>query len=47
MALIETHISNGFLVGDRAYKLKKPIQTACLDYLIQALAFGRASARWS
>ncbi len=30
--LIETHISNVLLVGDRAYKLKKPIRTAFLDY---------------
>jgi uncharacterized protein len=31
-ALIETHISYVLLIGDRAYKLKKPIKTAFLDY---------------
>jgi aminoglycoside phosphotransferase family enzyme/predicted kinase len=31
-ALIETHISYVFLIGDRAHKLKKPIKTAFLDY---------------
>ncbi|MEM9826808.1 MAG: AAA family ATPase [Planctomycetota bacterium] len=29
---IETHISHVFLVGDRAYKVKKAIQTDYLDY---------------
>ncbi len=33
--LIETHISYVFLIGDRAYKLKKPIRTAFLDYSTQ------------
>jgi aminoglycoside phosphotransferase family enzyme/predicted kinase len=31
-ALIETHISHVILIGDRAYKLKKPIKTPFLDY---------------
>jgi aminoglycoside phosphotransferase family enzyme/predicted kinase len=31
-ALIETHISYVLLIGDRAYKLKKPIRTGFLDY---------------
>ncbi|HEX9097978.1 MAG TPA: AAA family ATPase, partial [Candidatus Dormibacteraeota bacterium] len=31
-ALIETHISYVLLIGDRAYKLKKPIKTPFLDY---------------
>jgi uncharacterized protein len=31
-ALIETHISYVFLIGDRAYKLKEPIKTPFLDY---------------
>jgi hypothetical protein len=35
-ALIETHISYVFLIGDRAYKLKKSIKTAFLDYSTQA-----------
>ena len=30
-ALIETHISYVFLIGDRAYKLKKPIKTPFLE----------------
>ncbi|HUZ87579.1 MAG TPA: AAA family ATPase [Candidatus Baltobacterales bacterium] len=30
--VIETHISYVFLIGDRAYKLKKPIKTPFLDY---------------
>ena len=30
--LIETHISYVLLIGDRAYKLKKPIKTPFLDY---------------
>ncbi|HEX2300591.1 MAG TPA: gluconate kinase, partial [Pseudonocardiaceae bacterium] len=28
----ETHIGVVFLVGDRAYKLKKPVRTAFLDF---------------
>lgn len=40
-ALIETHISYVFLVGDRAYKLKKPIKTAFLDYST------REARRWA
>lgn len=31
-AVAETHISNVFLIGDRAYKLKKPVRTAFLDF---------------
>ncbi len=31
-AICETHISNVFLIGDRAYKLKKPVRTAFLDF---------------
>jgi aminoglycoside phosphotransferase family enzyme/predicted kinase len=31
-AICETHISNVFLVGDRAYKLKKPVRTGFLDF---------------
>jgi aminoglycoside phosphotransferase family enzyme/predicted kinase len=34
-ALIETHISYVLLIGDRAYKLKKPIKTPFLDYSTQ------------
>jgi uncharacterized protein len=30
--VVETHISNVFLVGDRAYKLKKPVSTGFLDF---------------
>ena len=30
--VIETHISYVFLIGDQAYKLKKPIKTPFLDY---------------
>ena len=30
--VFETHISVVFLVGDRAYKLKKPVKTGFLDY---------------
>jgi aminoglycoside phosphotransferase family enzyme/predicted kinase len=39
--LVETHISTIFLVGDRAYKLKKPVVTGFLDYSTRAR---RASA---
>jgi aminoglycoside phosphotransferase family enzyme/predicted kinase len=35
--LIETHISWVFLVGDFAYKIKKPIQNSFLDYTKLAL----------
>jgi uncharacterized protein len=31
-AICETHISNVFLIGDRAYKLKKPVRTGFLDF---------------
>jgi uncharacterized protein len=31
-ALAETHISTVFVVGDRAYKLKKPVTTAFLNF---------------
>jgi aminoglycoside phosphotransferase family enzyme/predicted kinase len=31
-AVRETHISWVFLIGDRAYKLKKPVRTAFLDF---------------
>ena len=31
-AICETHISNVFLIGDRAYKLKKPVRTSFLDF---------------
>jgi len=34
--VIETHISYVFLIGDRAYKLKKPIRTPFLDYSSRA-----------
>jgi len=30
--VLETHVSTIFLVGDRAYKLKRPMQTPFLDY---------------
>ena len=40
-ALIETHISYVLLIGDRAYKLKKPIKTAFLDYST------REARRWA
>lgn len=33
----ETHVSYVFLVGDRAYKLKKPIRTAFLDFSTEPL----------
>src|SRR5581483_664873 len=31
-AVLETHVSSVYLVGDRAYKRKKPIRTPFLDY---------------
>ena len=34
--LAETHISVIIFVGDRAYKLKKPVRTAFLDYSTRA-----------
>lgn len=30
--MVETHISTVFLIGDRAYKLKKPVKTGFLDF---------------
>ncbi|MFC4944928.1 AAA family ATPase [Pseudonocardia sp. GCM10023141] len=33
----ETHIGTVFLVGDRAYKMKKPVRTAFLDFSTPAL----------
>ena len=36
----ETHVSYVFLVGDRAYKLKKPIRTAFLDFSTERLRHG-------
>ena len=31
-AVVETHVSTVVLIGDRAYKLKKPVRTPFLDY---------------
>jgi aminoglycoside phosphotransferase family enzyme/predicted kinase len=31
-AIAETHVSNVLLIGDRAYKLKKPVRTGFLDF---------------
>ena len=30
--VVETHVSNVFFVGDRVFKLKKPVQTGFLDF---------------
>jgi aminoglycoside phosphotransferase family enzyme/predicted kinase len=35
-AAVETHVSVVLFVGDRAYKLKKPVRTAFLDYSTRA-----------
>jgi aminoglycoside phosphotransferase family enzyme len=35
-ALAETHVSVVLFIGDRAYKLKKPLRTAFLDYSTRA-----------
>jgi aminoglycoside phosphotransferase family enzyme/predicted kinase len=35
-ALAETHVSVVIFIGDRAYKLKKPLRTAFLDYSTRA-----------
>ena len=34
-ALVETHTAVVFFVGDRAYKLKKPVEFGFLDFLIR------------
>src|SRR3954447_530426 len=36
-ALVETHISVVTFVGDRAYKLKKPVKTGFLDFSTRAM----------
>ena len=36
-AVVETHVSQVFFVGDRAYKLKKPVTTGFLDLSTEAL----------
>lgn len=35
-SVVETHISTVFLIGDRAYKLKKPVKTGFLDFSDEA-----------
>ena len=37
VALVETHISNLFFVGDRVYKLKRPVRFAFLDFSTREL----------
>ena len=43
----ETHTGMVFLVGDRAYKVKKPVVTDFLDFSTPRAGSGPAPTSWS
>jgi hypothetical protein len=46
-AVRETHIGVVFLIGELAYKLKKPVRTAFLDFSTGRGGWMPAGGRWS